>query len=299
MVAPPGGSRKGHALQGTRFRARQAPPSDLDNTRPASAVSSEGNPGSRQEIASKQEDGAERRFEDDERLAKDRLASMLRRKLRELLPLAALFIPAALLLGFLMLAGEVREGETQHLDDAVLLALRSPVDRADPIGPAWLELAVKDTTSLGSTTVLTFITLISIVYLLMARKRAAAVLILVSVGGGTLLSSLLKSLYGRPRPELVAHIVDVSTASFPSGHAMLSAVTYLTLGALLARVEPNPRLKAFLLGTAIFLTLVIGLSRLYLGVHYPTDVLAGWVLGAGWAMLCLRIADQYLDRHPA
>jgi len=224
---------------------------------------------------------------------------MLKSKLREFMPLAALFVPAALLLGFLMLAGEVKEGETQHLDEAVLLALRNPADRADPIGPRWLEIAMTDMTALGGTTVLTFITLAASIYLFLARKPAAAVLILVAVGGGTLLSSLLKSAYSRPRPDLVAHIVDVLTTSFPSGHAMLSAVTYLTLGALLARVEPNPRLKVFLLGIAIFLTLVIGFSRVYLGVHYPTDVLAGWVLGAGWAMLCLMVANRYLERHPA
>ena len=224
---------------------------------------------------------------------------MLKTKLREFLPLAAFFVPAALLLGFLMLAGEVKEGETQHLDEALLLALRNPADRADPIGPRWLEIAMTDMTSLGGTTVLTFLTLASAIYLFLARKPAAALLILVSVGGGTLLSSLLKSAYSRPRPDLVAHIVEVLTTSFPSGHAMLSAVTYLTRGALLARVEPNPRLKVFLLGIAIFLTLVIGFSRVYLGVHYPTDVLAGWVLGAGWAMLCLMAANRYLERHPA
>ncbi|MBB3932438.1 undecaprenyl-diphosphatase [Kaistia hirudinis] len=211
-------------------------------------------------------------------------------RLREFLPLATLFVPAGLVLGFIMLGNEVKEGETLHLDESVLLALRVPGDLADPIGPTWLELAMKDTTSLGSTTVLTFIMVASIIYLLLSRKREMALLLLVSVGGGTLLSSVLKIAYNRPRPELVAHIVDVSTASFPSGHAMMSAITYLTLGALLASIEPNPRLKTFLMGTAVFLTLAVGVSRVYLGVHYPTDVLAGWVLGSGWAMACLGIS---------
>ncbi|MBN8998928.1 MAG: phosphatase PAP2 family protein [Rhizobiales bacterium] len=211
-------------------------------------------------------------------------------RLREFIPLAALFVPAALVLGFVLLGNEVREGETLRFDETILVALRTPTDLADPIGPHWLELAMKDTTSLGSTTVLTFIAVVSIIYLLLARKRGTALLLLLSVGGGTLLSSLLKIAYNRPRPELVAHIVDVSTASFPSGHAMMSAITYLTLGALLASVEPNPRLKMFLMGVAFFLTLAVGLSRVYLGVHYPTDVLAGWVLGSGWAMTWLGVS---------
>ena len=188
------------------------------------------------------------------------------------------------------------EGETRHFDETVLLALRTPADRADPIGPAWLELALKDTTSLGSTTVLSFITVASILYLLLARQRGAALLVLISVGGGTILSSLLKIAYSRPRPDLVAHIVDVSTASFPSGHAMMSAITYLTLGALLASAEPNPRLRWFLMGIAVFLTLAIGFSRVYLGVHYPTDVLAGWILGSGWAILWLAVAETCFSR---
>lgn len=209
---------------------------------------------------------------------------------QELLFLLALLVPGILLLGFGKLADEVVEGETLRFDEAALVALRNPADLADPIGPAWLEAALRDVTALGGTAVLTLLTLVVLAYLLMARKRATALLVLVSVGGGTLLSSVLKTAFNRPRPDLVAHIVEVSSASFPSGHAMMSAVVYLTLGALLARVEPEPRLKVFLLGVAVFLAVVVGLSRVYLGVHYPTDVVAGWTLGAGWALLCWLLA---------
>lgn len=216
--------------------------------------------------------------------------------LRGYLPLLVLLVPGLLILAFAHIADEMTEGETQHIDESILLALRNPADTADPIGPLWLEQAMKDLTSLGSVTVLALITLGAVIYLLMARKRPAALLVLLSIGGGALISTLLKSLFNRPRPELVAHIVDVHTASFPSGHAMLSAVTYLTLGALLAYTEPNRRLKAFLIGAALVLTVGIGLSRLYLGVHYPTDVLAGWSLGAAWAILCLSMANMYLGK---
>jgi undecaprenyl-diphosphatase len=104
------------------------------------------------------------------------------------------------------------------------------------------------------------------------------------------LSSILKLGTDRPRPDLVAHLVEVHTASFPSGHAMLSAVVYLTLGGLLSRVERPWRIKIHLLSVAVILTLLIGVSRVYLGVHWPTDVLAGWCAGATWAMLCWRVA---------
>jgi undecaprenyl-diphosphatase len=111
-----------------------------------------------------------------------------------------------------------------------------------------------------------------------------------------LLSTALKLGFARPRPDLVPHGVRVYTASFPSGHAMLSAVTYLTLGALLARVQPQRRVKAFLLGLAIALTVLIGMSRVYLGVHWPSDVLAGWCGGAAWASLCWFVALQLQRR---
>jgi undecaprenyl-diphosphatase len=210
--------------------------------------------------------------------------------------LVALLISAALLLAFVNIANEVAEGETLAFDKAILLALRTPADVADPVGPRWLELAVKDITSLGGTAVLTLITLAAGGYLAMAGKRHAALLVLVAVGGGTILNWALKHIFSRPRPDFVAHVVDASSWSFPSGHAMLSAITYLTIGALLARVEPKRRLKAYLLGLAITLTLLVGASRIYLGVHYPSDVLAGWTVGAAWAILCWQVA-QWLQRH--
>jgi undecaprenyl-diphosphatase len=208
----------------------------------------------------------------------------------ELAVLATIGLGAAALLGFMLLIEQVIDGETHAFDEAVLRALRSPTDPADPLGPWWVEQIFKDLTALGGSTVLTLITAAVVGYLLIDRKRAAARLVLVSVGGGVLLSSLAKNLVARPRPELVAHMVEVHTLSFPSGHAMMSAVTFLTLGALLARVQPHRRLKAYLLGVAVILTVLVGVSRVYLGVHWPTDVLAGWCAGAAWAILCWTVA---------
>jgi undecaprenyl-diphosphatase len=208
----------------------------------------------------------------------------------ELGVLVTLFLLTAALLCFGLLAEEVFEGDTGGFDRIVLLSLRNPSDLADPVGPAWLENAARDITGLGSITVLVLVSLAVFGFLWMVRKRAAALLVLISVGGGMLLSTVLKHTFERARPALVPHGVAVYTASFPSGHAMLSAVTYLTLGALLARVQPDRRVKAYLLSVAVLLTLMIGVSRVYLGVHWPTDVLAGWCIGAAWSMLCWVVA---------
>lgn len=213
-----------------------------------------------------------------------------RLRLNEVAPL--LTVATVGLLGwlFVQIAGEVMEGDTLRFDRAILLAFREPGDSLDPIGPGWLQEAARDVTGLGGHAVLAIVTLSTAVYLAMTGRRGAAVLVLVAIGGGSLLSTLLKLGFDRPRPDLVPHAVKVYTASFPSGHAMLSAVTYLTLGALLARVHEQRSIKLFVLGTAVALTAVIGLSRVYLGVHWPSDVLAGWCVGAAWAALCRYVA---------
>ncbi|MGL4443979.1 MAG: phosphatase PAP2 family protein, partial [Alsobacter sp.] len=163
----------------------------------------------------------------------------------EIGPVSALLVAAFGLFAFARLADEVQEGETHRFDEAILLALRNPLDPADPVGPWWVEAMMRDVTALGGTVVLTFITVVAVLYLAIDGKRGAAVLLAVSVGGGTLLSTLLKLGFDRPRPDLVAHLVDVRTLSFPSGHAMLSAVTYLTIGVLVARVSPKRRIKVY------------------------------------------------------
>lgn len=217
-------------------------------------------------------------------------ASLRARSLPELAPFAILALIAAMIAVFAKIADEVVEGDTRAFDETLLRALRNPADLADPIGPAWLELAMRDITSLGSFTIVVLVTLGAIGYLVIDGKRAAALFVLVATAGGVVLSEGLKHLFARPRPELVAHLVEVQTASFPSGHAMLSAVTFLTLGALLARIQSRRRLKAYVVSVAILLTLLTGASRIYLGVHWPTDVLAGWCAGAAWAMGCWLLA---------
>ena len=204
--------------------------------------------------------------------------------------LAGICLIGGALWAFAELADEMEDGESHAFDKAILLALRNPSNLEDPIGPRWLELVARDITSLGGTAVLTLVTLATLGFLLMTRKRGAALLVAVSVAGGTLLSSLLKSGFDRPRPDLVSHAVEVSSASFPSGHAMLATVTYLTLGALLVQVQERRHVQIYLLSWGLLLSLLVGASRVYLGVHWPTDVLAGWCVGAAWALLCAAIA---------
>jgi undecaprenyl-diphosphatase len=211
------------------------------------------------------------------------------RSILEVRTLVTLLVIIGALLLFTELVDRV-QGETRAFDEALLLAFRDPGNLSNPVGPAWLQIMFRDITSLGGYAVVTLITLAVIGYLLMGGKPGAALWVLASVGGGAVFSSLLKLGIDRPRPDLVAHLVEVTTASFPSGHATLAAVTYLTLGALLSRVESRGSTKIYILTVAVALTLLIGISRVYLGVHWPTDVLAGWCVGLAWAMLCWRIA---------
>lgn len=208
----------------------------------------------------------------------------------EFIALTILALASGALYGFAVIADEVLEGETHAVDEALLMALRTPGDISNPIGPFWVEDMFVDITSLGGHAVLAIITLAVIGYLLIERRSSAALLVLFSVSGGALISHFAKLGFNRPRPELVGQLVDVHTLSFPSGHAMLSAVTYLTLGALLTRTTKSRAARAYFLAIAVLLTLLIGISRVYLGVHYPTDVLAGWALGSAWAMICWLLA---------
>ncbi|MBV9076538.1 MAG: phosphatase PAP2 family protein [Methylobacteriaceae bacterium] len=213
-----------------------------------------------------------------------------RLRLNEVVPLLTVAGIGFLGWSFIEIAGAIREGDTAGIDRAILLALRNPANLADPIGPSWVEEVARDLTGLGGHAILTLATLATVTYLLMTGRRAAALLVIAAVGGGMLLSAGLKIVFDRPRPDLVPHGARVYTASFPSGHATLSAVTNLTLGALLARFNAMRRVKLFVLGLAVGVTALVGASRVYLGVHWPSDVLGGWCLGAAWAGLCWYVA---------
>ena len=194
------------------------------------------------------------------------------------------------------LADEVQEGTTQRYDEWVLRCLREPGDITNPIGPAWFRDAWRDITALGSGAVLALVTLGVAGYLLLRRQYRTVVLLVVATLSGAVLALLLKSLFSRPRPPFASEEMYLLTSSFPSGHSMLSAVVYLTLGALLARTSNRHRHKVYFIGVAVVITGLTGFSRVYLGAHYPTDVLAGWGFGLIWALLFWLIA-RYLQKQ--
>lgn len=211
---------------------------------------------------------------------------------REQRLLIGLVIGAALASGFIKLAGEMTEGETQAFDVALLKALRLNGDLGTPVGPGWLLSTMRDLTALGGVTVLTLVAVLAVAFLLTRGRIHQAFYTALATGGGAIFGKILKSLFARERPEVVPHLVEVHSLSFPSGHSMNSAIVYLTLAVMLSRTFEDRRSRIFVIGVAALLVLTIGFTRLYLGVHYPTDVLGGWTVGATWALAMGLIATR-------
>lgn len=202
-------------------------------------------------------------------------------------------VVCGLLYAFVALAGEVMAGDTRALDTRILQALRKADDPAIPIGPAWLEAALLDLTALGGPTVITLVVTAVVGFLCLQTRYRTAIVVAAAAISGEVVNQLLKQLFMRPRPDVVPHLRDVTTASFPSGHAMESAIVYLTLGVMLMRIAERRLTKIYCLGVAVLVTLLVGISRVYLGVHYPTDVLGGWMLGFIWASICWLTEQRF------
>ena len=198
-----------------------------------------------------------------------------------------------LLLAFLTLAGEVTEGDTQAFDNRILQALRKPDDPSRPIGPVWMESSLLDLTAIGGPTVLALVVLAVVGFLLLQTRYRTALFVVLTAISGELINTAMKHAFNRPRPTVVPHLRAVYTTSFPSGHAMESAIVYLTLGAILMRVAERRVTKIYCLGIAMLLTALAGGSRVFLGVHYPTDVIGGWIIGFVWASICWLAAQRF------
>ncbi|TVP76616.1 MAG: phosphatase PAP2 family protein [Gemmatimonadales bacterium] len=177
-------------------------------------------------------------------------------------------------------------GGAARLDEWLLLAGRDPVNPELIRGPHWVDEMVRDLTGLGGPAVLGLMTASVTAWLVLRRQHASAVLVVVATLGGLMVSLLLKDFFMRPRPEIVPSLMVETSPSFPSGHSMISAVVYLTLGSLLARVEEDRLVRMLFLVLAVLITGAVGISRVLLGVHFPTDVLVGWVMGLTWASIC-------------
>lgn len=214
----------------------------------------------------------------------------------ELAVILALLVVVAGTWGFVALANLVVEGGTRQFDERILLSLREPDDPARPIGPAWLEEVGRDITALGGTAVIVLITGSVVGFLALDRKYGAMTFVLGATTSGFALSSGLKAFFQRPRPDVVPHLMEAYYSSFPSGHSIISAVVYLTLGVLLVQLVYRRGLKFYFLALAVLVTGLVGVSRVYMGVHYPSDVLAGWTAGLVWAVLCWLV-ERWLQRR--
>lgn len=210
--------------------------------------------------------------------------------------LSVLLMIVLAILTFVTIADKVFEGKTQPFDEWAVRAFRRADDPARPIGARWTMEVGRDLTALGGVAVLTLLTFTVSGFLWIQGKSHAMWLILASTIGGVVVMTLLKHIYQRERPDLVPHLTTALLTSFPSGHSMLSAVVFLTLGVLLAQFVPGRAVKAYCLLVALMLTFLVGVSRVYLGVHYPTDVLAGWAAGLAWALICWLVA-RFLQRR--
>lgn len=196
--------------------------------------------------------------------------------------LGALMIVVLGVLGFIKLADDMAESDGRAFDQAVLTWMQ-PV-AGEPRGPWWLHEAALDITSLGGIAVLSLFAVATVGFLLIQKKRLSALLLTLGLVGGVALSEGLKALFERERPPAAYQAVETLNASFPSGHALMSTVFYLSVAVMLARAFPTKRLKTYVLGVGMTLAGLVGLTRVYLGAHWATDVLAGWCVGAAWAM---------------
>ncbi len=197
---------------------------------------------------------------------------------------------------FIRLAAKVKGGATKGLDETILRMLRHRDNPAIPRGPKWLSHASHDITSLGSGTNLTLASGIAVGFICLQRRFRAAGFLIVSLGSGLLLSYLLKNFFLRERPTVVPRLTHFDPGSFPSGHSMGAALVYLTLGGILSRQTRHLLSKGYFLSVALALSVVVGISKKYLGVHFPSDVLAGWVVGSLWSTICTQTA-RWLQRE--
>ena len=201
---------------------------------------------------------------------------------------------------FAALAAQFLRGE-EALARALLLGLPAPFDTGPPIGPRWLADLARDVSALGSAGVVAAFTAAVLGYLIVTRRMGPVRFIVLSIGTGAVGGYLLKFFFDQIRPH---HLIDaggtILNSSFPSGHALIAALFYLTIAVILARGQPSWWVRLYVFAVAGGITILVGVSRVYLGVHWPTDVIAGWAVGAGWVALCclfMRVGHGHQRSH--
>lgn len=187
--------------------------------------------------------------------------------------------------------------EPHAFDRALLLAFRKGPEHTELIGPQWVEKFALDLTVLGGHVFVTVLILVVLGYLVLSRHYIRAVEVFVATVGGAVAALSLKEVFERPRPDLVPPLYEVTNPSFPSGHATIAAVIYLTLAILIVRFIASRKKIIYVMCVAGILVLVVGWTRIALGVHYATDVLAGWTLGFAWSLFCWLIIDAWEERR--
>lgn len=182
------------------------------------------------------------------------------------------------------------------LDQQVVVLLRGSDDSSRMIGPPVLEELMRDITGLGGYAVLVLVVFSYSILLRLMHGRRDVNFFLATAIGGFLCSAVMKRLVGRERPGIVPHLSYVETSSFPSTHAMMSLIIFLTIGLLLARHTRDHRVRALLVAVPLLLTFLVGISRVFMGVHFPTDVLAGWTAGLLWTWAAFSIHMPHWPR---
>lgn len=201
-------------------------------------------------------------------------------------------VPVAAAFAFFGLAAFIASGHSFAFDTKLILLLRQANDPSMPLGPAWLREAMRDLTALGSFVGLGFMTLAASLTLWLCAHRRLAVGLALSVLAATLTSTLLKVVIARQRPDIVEHSALTFTASFPSGHAFLSAATLLSIAGFVGLAARRDDITRLCVAMAWIMMILIGFSRIYLGVHWPTDVIAGWCLGIAWSSLVVALIGR-------
>ena len=199
-------------------------------------------------------------------------------------------------LGFATLCVLVTQGMTGVFDRWLVGSLRAPGALDDPLGPAWLDEFVLDVTHAGGKSILSLFGLLAAGYLAIIRRWRELAFLAAALLGGMELSGLFKEVFARARPDLVPHLARETSPGFPSGHATYSAIAYVAFAILLARLAPDAAARAYIAGAAAVVILLVGFSRVSLGVHYPSDVLAGWCLGVAWALACWLAVERLARR---
>lgn len=207
----------------------------------------------------------------------------------------ALIAATVLWAGFAAIVWAVTTGRTGGFDETGLLLWRAG-DGLGPRGPALLMESVRDVTALGGVLLRNLIAIGAVAALLFLRLRREALLLVATVMLGWLVNSGVKLLVGRPRPEIVPHLTDAGGASFPSGHSFNAAVVYIAIALAFATLSARHSVRYTIIGGAMVLSALVAWSRVWLGVHFPSDVAAGWLGGAGWAFLAAALLQRSAEK---